>query len=285
MSKNREELCLSSRYIHTGNSGVTISIVRDTRRIDRAEMIVENGAFGAFSTRLEVRGNDYQGMTSAQLQDLGLMFLDAAAQLDRGMEAEFETKSPHIARDDGYRRWDLPRSIEQEFERDQREFEHDQSDSKRSASDVTPERFYEVLTNTLRPIGKWEATNSWLPKGSFANESFGFEASASASDSDSKDSGQLEQPWVRRAIDVRILQDGYRFLTARCLLHLSTDLVRKTKESLDLTLRIDKDEVEGNLSNEQLGTFFTSDEVKKSSLEKRVDRKVSRRVPTVKRSR
>ncbi len=84
MARNKEELCLSSRYIHTGNSGVTFSITRDVRRVDRAVVFVQNGAFGAFSTNMEIRGNDYKGLTARQLRDLALMFLDAAAYLEQG---------------------------------------------------------------------------------------------------------------------------------------------------------------------------------------------------------
>jgi hypothetical protein len=75
-------LVLSSRYIHTGNSGVTLTLRRDLVRNDRAELEVENGAFGAFHTSMLVRGHDTSGMTSIQLRDLALMFLDAADALD-----------------------------------------------------------------------------------------------------------------------------------------------------------------------------------------------------------
>jgi hypothetical protein len=92
---------------------VTFFVLRDVEKVDRAEIIVENGAFGAFQTRLEIRGNDYNGMTSHQLCDLALMFLDAAEELDKGPDAQFERGSPTIARADGDRRLkDLPRSLD-----------------------------------------------------------------------------------------------------------------------------------------------------------------------------
>lgn len=108
-----KRLCLSSRYIHTGNSGVTFQVVRDVERVNRAEVFIENGAFGAFSTVMEIRGNDCYGMTSHQLRDLALMFMDAAAELDSDT-AQFERSSPDIVQDDGTRRrsTDLPRSLE-----------------------------------------------------------------------------------------------------------------------------------------------------------------------------
>lgn len=83
MARSEEDrLVLSSRYIHTGNSGVTLTVRRDLVRPDRAELEMENGAFGAFHTNFLVRGNDFSGMTAIQLRDLGLMFLDAADALD-----------------------------------------------------------------------------------------------------------------------------------------------------------------------------------------------------------
>jgi hypothetical protein len=84
MARNREDLCLSARYIHTGNSGVTLYVNRDVKRQDRAVLSITNGAFGAFSTEMKIRGNDYAGMTAPQLRDLSLMFMEAAAKLEAG---------------------------------------------------------------------------------------------------------------------------------------------------------------------------------------------------------
>lgn len=84
MARNREDLCLSARYIHTGNSGVTLYVNRDVKRPERAVLTVGNGAFGAFSTRMEICGNDYKGMTASQLRDLSLMFMEAASHLEDG---------------------------------------------------------------------------------------------------------------------------------------------------------------------------------------------------------
>lgn len=83
MSRNRDELCLASRYIHTGNSGVTLTVARDVKNVDRAVLSIRNGAFGAFSTLMEVRGHESRGMSSLQLRDLALMFMDAAESLDQ----------------------------------------------------------------------------------------------------------------------------------------------------------------------------------------------------------
>jgi hypothetical protein len=81
MTKN-SELRIDARYIHTGNSGVTLTIERDVRKPTRGILKIRNGAFGAFSTEMEVRGNDYDGMTANQLRDLALLFLESAHALD-----------------------------------------------------------------------------------------------------------------------------------------------------------------------------------------------------------
>jgi len=123
MSKNESRLRLASRYIHTGNSGVKLSIFRDVRRVDRAELIVENSAFGAFHTELEIRGNDSKGLTSHQLRDLALMFLDSADALENQCEIPLEhggsisayegKEHPSIATESGNRQAirNLPDSI------------------------------------------------------------------------------------------------------------------------------------------------------------------------------
>ena len=90
------ELSLDSRYIHTGNSGVTIRIDRDVKRSNRAVVKVENGAMGAFSTSMRISGNSYEGMTSDQLRDIALCFLEAASKLDN-KETESSSHSPHVA--------------------------------------------------------------------------------------------------------------------------------------------------------------------------------------------
>ena len=110
MSRNRE-LCLGSRYIHTGNSGVTISVVRDKRSVDRATLFVESMTMGAFDTRLRIRGNDYAGFTSAQLADLSLVFLNAAYQLELTGDASFESQSPSLVDSEGKRRGEAPKSL------------------------------------------------------------------------------------------------------------------------------------------------------------------------------
>lgn len=101
MGRNRDELCLSSRYIHTGNSGVTLTVSRDVKKTDRAILSIRNGAFGAFSTVMEIRGNESPGMTSVQLRDLALMFMDAAENLD-AEEIPVMHDTPYIIREDGY---------------------------------------------------------------------------------------------------------------------------------------------------------------------------------------
>lgn len=97
MSRSPEDrLVLSSRYIHTGNSGVTVTVRRDLVRPDRAELEVENGAFGAFHSSILVKGHDTEGMTAIQLRDLALMFLDAADALDK------DCKTPYVHQQEGY---------------------------------------------------------------------------------------------------------------------------------------------------------------------------------------
>lgn len=81
MSENKD-LILESRYIHTGNSGVTISVERDVQQPTRAILTIRNGAFGAFSTDMTIRGNEHDGMTATQLRDLALVFLESAELLD-----------------------------------------------------------------------------------------------------------------------------------------------------------------------------------------------------------
>jgi len=112
MARNKDELCLGTRYVHTGNSGVTFNVSRDVKRVDRAILSIRNGAFGAFSTSMEVRGNDYNGMTSRQLRDLALMFMDAAAYLDEG-ELPLMSESADLVHENGgfSKKRDLPPSI------------------------------------------------------------------------------------------------------------------------------------------------------------------------------
>jgi len=90
------ELSLDSRYIHTGNSGVTIRIDRDVKRPDRAVLKIENGAMGAFSTSMKISGNSYEGMTSDQLRDIALCFLEAASNLD-SRKTDLNAHAPHVA--------------------------------------------------------------------------------------------------------------------------------------------------------------------------------------------
>jgi len=90
------DLNLDSRYIHTGNSGVTIRIDRDVKRSDRAILKVENGAMGAFSTSMRISGNSLEGITSDQLRDIALCFLEAASKLDN-RETSPCSHSPHVA--------------------------------------------------------------------------------------------------------------------------------------------------------------------------------------------
>jgi len=101
------ELIIESRYIHTGNSGVTISVERDVKRPTRAILKVRNGSHGAFSTEMEIRGNDYNGMCANQLRDLALIFLEGANTLDEikeGKPGDFQysnENSPSILPEDG----------------------------------------------------------------------------------------------------------------------------------------------------------------------------------------
>lgn len=101
MARNREDLCLSARYIHTGNSGVSLYVNRDVKRPERAVLTVGNGAFGAFSTKMEICGNDYKGMTAPQLRDLSLMFMEAASHLEDGT-IPLMTDVPSILPDNEY---------------------------------------------------------------------------------------------------------------------------------------------------------------------------------------
>jgi len=77
------ELVIESRYIHTGNSGVTILVERHIKHPTKAVLKIQNGSMGAFSTEMEVRGEDYNGFTANQLRDLALVFLESAEVLDQ----------------------------------------------------------------------------------------------------------------------------------------------------------------------------------------------------------
>lgn len=110
MSRNRE-LCLGSRYIHTGNSGVTVSVLRNVRRVDRAQVLVETQTMGAFDSCLCLNGNSYEGFTAVQLQDLALVLLNAAEHLTRPDKASFEMGSPSLVGADGERGGDPPDSL------------------------------------------------------------------------------------------------------------------------------------------------------------------------------
>jgi hypothetical protein len=81
MTKN-SELRIDARYIHTGNSGVTLMVERDVKKPTRGILKIRNGSHGAFSTEMEIRGNDYDGMSANQLRDLALLFLESANTLD-----------------------------------------------------------------------------------------------------------------------------------------------------------------------------------------------------------
>lgn len=117
MSKNKE-LILEERYIHTGNSGVTISVERDVKRPTRAILKVKNGSHGAFSTEMEIRGNDYNGMTAIQLRDLALCFLEAAECLDiygRGEEPRYrfaEESASIVSEKGGHSTHGIPGNLE-----------------------------------------------------------------------------------------------------------------------------------------------------------------------------
>ncbi len=86
---------ITSRYIHTGNSGLTISVCAHEKNSDRGTLVIESSAFGAFHNRLESHGNSYEGFTPEQLRDLARVFLDSAYALETGQLMYLED-SPSI---------------------------------------------------------------------------------------------------------------------------------------------------------------------------------------------
>jgi hypothetical protein len=203
MSRNQERLCLSSRYIHTGNSGVTFSVNRDVERVDRAEVTVENSAFGAFTTRMGIRGNDYKGMTAHQLRDLALMFMDAADSLDLGVEARFErNNSPPIAGETGWRGSSLPRSLE--------DFIPDRLSNEIGPSDPTLVPFLALVESDRGTHEESEEINGKGPE----------------------EAQRVAKQREKLALERQVKCLGFQLLTARRLLSLSLDLEKKDKERL-----------------------------------------------------
>lgn len=79
------ERIYGSRYIHVCNSGTTIKVRANVlEKEGRADLVVHMGAFGAITSEMVCSGNDYDGLTSAQLRDISRMFAEAADNLDRG---------------------------------------------------------------------------------------------------------------------------------------------------------------------------------------------------------
>ncbi len=89
------ENMITSRYIHTGNSGLTISVCAHDKNKDRGTLVIESSSMGAFHNRLESHGNSYDGFTPEQLRDLARVFLDSAYALETGQIMYLET-SPDI---------------------------------------------------------------------------------------------------------------------------------------------------------------------------------------------
>lgn len=79
----KDELTLVSRYVHTGNSGATLSIVRNSKRTDGAHLNLKIGAFGKISSDITVIGDEYSGFTADQLRDFAHIFLYAANELEK----------------------------------------------------------------------------------------------------------------------------------------------------------------------------------------------------------
>lgn len=78
------ENMIASRYIHTGNSGLTISVCAHDKNKDRGTLVIESSSMGAIHNRLESHGNSYDGFTPDQLRDLARVFLDSAHALETG---------------------------------------------------------------------------------------------------------------------------------------------------------------------------------------------------------
>jgi len=205
MSRNREALCLSSRYIHTGNSGVTFTVNRDVKDVRRAEILVTNGAFGAFRTELQIRGNDHAGMTSAQLRDLALMFLDAAAELDAEAEARFEHESPSIVSNNGMRQGDLPNSLQVRI------------------PDVNPlggkrERKYDTKLTAFFDLLQKNRSSRNLAMGTSEGDGTLRKGIVAKNFTTLKAAEEAEEAKFRRSVDQSMLKAGFRYLAAKQVL-------------------------------------------------------------------
>jgi hypothetical protein len=91
---------LDSRYVHTGNSGVTIAVSRSERLPDRADLCIYFGAMGSTDMTFVSKGMDMKGYTAQQLRDLATVLLRSAYELERPpsdqwFESEFQG-SPRI---------------------------------------------------------------------------------------------------------------------------------------------------------------------------------------------
>lgn len=107
-----KDLVLDSRYVHTGNSGITFKVQRDIENPQKANIIISNQAMGGFSTKMKVRGVD-SGFTAQQLRDFALMFLESANSMDeikQGKKPHYSRNTPHLD-NKGYV-GDLPYNLE-----------------------------------------------------------------------------------------------------------------------------------------------------------------------------
>jgi len=221
MPRESERLRLSSRYIHTGNSGVTLSIHRDVEKVDRAELVVENGAFGAFNTTLEIRGNDSDEMTSHQIRDLALMFLDAADLLENdcniyreeghpplsGFESHRGTPSiaDYMGIRNGRNPGKMPSSIERYFPGRYDGMPLDPEKNLKAFFDIVEERDSESDTGTFKgKKGRKRTTQE--------------QAALSAEYAKAEEEGRRKR---------EILQAGFRYLAAKRIFDLASAHLKK----------------------------------------------------------
>lgn len=80
---------LDSRYVHTGNSGVTIAVSRSEKLPDRADLCISFGAMGSTDMTLVSRGSNMKGYTAQQLRDLATVLLRSAYELERPAEDQW----------------------------------------------------------------------------------------------------------------------------------------------------------------------------------------------------
>lgn len=103
MYRNENELSLSARYIHRGNSSAKINVLRDIKDIHRCTLNLSVGTpNSAVSTEVNFRGTDQGGMTSIQLLDIASMLIYAARNLDDNRIPQInQNKLPNLIGDDG----------------------------------------------------------------------------------------------------------------------------------------------------------------------------------------